>query len=95
MLGSLLASGFYVLLRRLQWKECNPGQDWDRDVEGNTSSSQGRKVLNGDSLLGGNGGGDNQRLEESSGGGGVLDDGTGDSRDGGVGRAGGGRVGRG
>jgi len=29
LLGSLLASGFYVLLKFLRWKECNPGQDWD------------------------------------------------------------------
>jgi len=32
LLGSLLACSFYVLLRYLRWKECNPGQDWD-DVE--------------------------------------------------------------
>ncbi|KAK3290234.1 aquaporin-like protein [Chaetomium fimeti] len=32
LLGSLLACGFYVLLKYLRWKECNPGQDWD-DVE--------------------------------------------------------------
>lgn len=29
LLGSLLACGFYVLLKYLRWKECNPGQDWD------------------------------------------------------------------
>jgi len=31
MLGALLASGFYSLLKYLRWKECNPGQDreWD------------------------------------------------------------------
>ncbi|EJT77720.1 aquaporin [Gaeumannomyces tritici R3-111a-1] len=28
-LGSLLASGFYMLLKFLHWKEVNPGQDWD------------------------------------------------------------------
>lgn len=28
LLGSLLACGFYVLLKYLRWKECNPGQDW-------------------------------------------------------------------
>lgn len=27
LLGSLLACGFYVLLKYLRWKECNPGQD--------------------------------------------------------------------
>ncbi|KAK4035190.1 aquaporin-like protein [Parachaetomium inaequale] len=32
LLGSLLACGFYVLLKYLRWKECNPGHDWD-DVE--------------------------------------------------------------
>ncbi|KAK0726194.1 aquaporin-like protein [Apiosordaria backusii] len=29
VLGSLLASGFYALLKYLRWKECNPGQDVD------------------------------------------------------------------
>ncbi|KAL2157090.1 hypothetical protein VTH06DRAFT_7046 [Thermothelomyces fergusii] len=29
LLGSLLACAFYVLLKYLRWKECNPGQDWD------------------------------------------------------------------
>ncbi|KAK0748942.1 aquaporin-like protein [Schizothecium vesticola] len=35
VLGALLASGFYALLKYLRWKECNPGQDWspDRDVD--------------------------------------------------------------
>ncbi|KAL8382814.1 hypothetical protein RB595_006543 [Gaeumannomyces hyphopodioides] len=28
-LGSLLASGFYMLLKFLHWKDVNPGQDWD------------------------------------------------------------------
>lgn len=28
LLGSLLASGFYAVLKYLRWKECNPGQDW-------------------------------------------------------------------
>ena len=28
LLGSLLACGFYALLKYLRWKECNPGQDW-------------------------------------------------------------------
>ncbi|KAH6855483.1 aquaporin-like protein [Chaetomium sp. MPI-CAGE-AT-0009] len=34
LLGSLLACGFYVLLKYLRWKECNPRQDagWD-DIE--------------------------------------------------------------
>ncbi|KAK4227380.1 putative aquaporin [Podospora fimiseda] len=32
ILGSLLASGFYALLKYLRWKECNPGQDSD-DLE--------------------------------------------------------------
>ena len=32
ILGALLASGFYALLKYLRWKECNPGQDWS-DVE--------------------------------------------------------------
>lgn len=31
-LGALLACGFYVLLKWLRWRECNPGQDWD-DME--------------------------------------------------------------
>ncbi|KAL2138322.1 hypothetical protein VTI28DRAFT_6982 [Corynascus sepedonium] len=29
VLGSLLACGFYVILKYLRWRECNPGQDWD------------------------------------------------------------------
>ncbi|KAK3988408.1 putative aquaporin [Cladorrhinum sp. PSN332] len=29
LLGSLLASGFYALLKYLRWQECNPGQDVD------------------------------------------------------------------
>ncbi|KAK0671714.1 putative aquaporin [Cercophora samala] len=29
IMGSLLASGFYALLKYLRWKECNPGQDVD------------------------------------------------------------------
>ncbi|KLU81931.1 aquaporin [Magnaporthiopsis poae ATCC 64411] len=29
ILGSLVATGFYVLLKFLHWKEVNPGQDWD------------------------------------------------------------------
>lgn len=33
ILGALLASGFYSLLNFLRWKECNPGQDGDIDVE--------------------------------------------------------------
>ncbi|KAK1757989.1 aquaporin-2 [Echria macrotheca] len=32
ILGALLASAFYSLLKYLRWKECNPGQDWD-DIE--------------------------------------------------------------
>jgi hypothetical protein len=28
LLGSLLACGFYVLLKYLRWQDCNPGQDW-------------------------------------------------------------------
>lgn len=32
ILGSLLASGFYAVLKYLRWKECNPGQDSD-DLE--------------------------------------------------------------
>ncbi|KAK1830634.1 aquaporin-like protein [Podospora conica] len=32
ILGALLASGFYALLKYLRWKECNPGQDWS-DIE--------------------------------------------------------------
>jgi aquaporin related protein len=28
VLGSLLACGFYTLLKYLRWRECNPGQDW-------------------------------------------------------------------
>ncbi|KAK4464549.1 putative aquaporin [Cladorrhinum samala] len=32
LLGSLLASGFYAVLKYLRWKECNPGQDSD-DLE--------------------------------------------------------------
>jgi aquaporin related protein len=28
LLGSLLACVFYVMLKYLRWKECNPGQDW-------------------------------------------------------------------
>ncbi|KAK4208019.1 aquaporin-like protein [Rhypophila decipiens] len=31
-LGAILACGFYVLLKWLRWRECNPGQDWD-DIE--------------------------------------------------------------
>ncbi|KAM7200656.1 aquaporin-like protein [Naviculisporaceae sp. PSN 640] len=31
-LGALVACGFYVLLKWLRWRECNPGQDWD-DME--------------------------------------------------------------
>ncbi|KAK0634184.1 aquaporin [Immersiella caudata] len=31
MLGALVASGFYSLLKYLRWKECNPGQDRDWD----------------------------------------------------------------
>lgn len=31
-LGALVACGFYVFLRCLRWRECNPGQDWN-DVE--------------------------------------------------------------
>ncbi|KAK0612505.1 aquaporin-like protein [Bombardia bombarda] len=31
-LGSLLASGFYALLRHLRYEGCNPGQDWN-DLE--------------------------------------------------------------
>ncbi|KAM7198473.1 aquaporin-like protein [Rhypophila sp. PSN 637] len=31
-LGAIVACGFYVLLKWLRWRECNPGQDWD-DVE--------------------------------------------------------------
>ncbi|EGS22578.1 uncharacterized protein CTHT_0010470 [Thermochaetoides thermophila DSM 1495] len=29
ILGSLLACGFYALLKSLRWRECNPGQDWN------------------------------------------------------------------
>lgn len=32
LLGSLVASAFYSLLKYLRWKECNPGQDWN-DIE--------------------------------------------------------------
>ncbi|KAL2129242.1 hypothetical protein VTI74DRAFT_8025 [Chaetomium olivicolor] len=32
VLGSLLACGFYILLKYLRWQECNPGQDCD-DIE--------------------------------------------------------------
>ncbi|KAB5542745.1 aquaporin-2 [Coniochaeta sp. 2T2.1] len=32
LLGALLASGFFVLLRRLRYRECNPGPDWE-DME--------------------------------------------------------------
>ncbi|KAL2121681.1 hypothetical protein VTJ04DRAFT_2136 [Mycothermus thermophilus] len=32
LLGSLLACGFYVLLKYLRWQDCNPGQDWN-DIE--------------------------------------------------------------
>ncbi|KAK3372718.1 aquaporin-like protein [Podospora didyma] len=39
ILGSLLASGFYTLLRYLRWKEVNPGQDWN-DVEKMESEKQ-------------------------------------------------------
>ncbi|KAK4443372.1 putative aquaporin [Podospora aff. communis PSN243] len=31
MLGALVASGFYSVLKYLRWKECNPGQDRDWD----------------------------------------------------------------
>jgi len=31
LLGALLASGFYSVLKYLRWKECNPGQDRDWD----------------------------------------------------------------
>ena len=32
LLGALVASGFYSLLKYLRWRECNPGQDCD-DIE--------------------------------------------------------------
>jgi aquaporin related protein len=32
VLGALLASGFFVVLRRLRYRECNPGPDWE-DME--------------------------------------------------------------
>ncbi|KAK3331468.1 aquaporin-like protein [Apodospora peruviana] len=38
-LGSLLACGFYVLLKYLRWKECNPGQDYDDEEAAQRSSS--------------------------------------------------------
>ncbi|KAK0654770.1 MIP family channel protein [Cercophora newfieldiana] len=31
LLGAVVASGFYSLLKYLRWKECNPGQDRDWD----------------------------------------------------------------
>lgn len=32
LLGSLLASGFFMLLKRMRYRECNPGPDWE-DME--------------------------------------------------------------
>ncbi|GAB1312532.1 Aquaporin-1 [Madurella fahalii] len=43
ILGSLLASGFYTLLRCLHWEQCNPGQDWN-DVE--KLESQKQNIIN-------------------------------------------------
>lgn len=48
ILGALLASGFYALLKYLRWKECNPGQDWSpdhhhhADVEADGGDVEGR-----------------------------------------------------
>jgi len=60
LLGSLLACGFYVLLKYLRWKECNPGQDWndtekrefERHLTGNRSSNVSESPTNG--MLNGN-----------------------------------------
>ena len=32
LMGAVLAAGFFVLLRRLRYRECNPGPDWE-DME--------------------------------------------------------------
>lgn len=32
VLGALLASAFFVLLKKLRYRECNPGPDWE-DME--------------------------------------------------------------
>ncbi|AEO61243.1 aquaporin-like protein [Thermothelomyces thermophilus ATCC 42464] len=39
LLGSLLACAFYVLLKYLRWKECNPSQDWN-EIEKQESERQ-------------------------------------------------------
>jgi len=46
LLGAVVASGFYSLLKHLRWKECNPGQDreWDAgNVENEYMLKQGEK----------------------------------------------------
>ncbi len=40
LLGSLLASGFYGLLKMLRWQECNPNQDWDGMEKGHLEQKQ-------------------------------------------------------
>ncbi|KAK0725936.1 aquaporin-like protein [Lasiosphaeris hirsuta] len=58
LLGSLLASAFYSLLKYLRWRECNPGQDYnelekmesEKMVEhaaGISSSNCGQGILDG------------------------------------------------
>lgn len=41
ILGALLASGFYALLKYLRWKECNPGQDWSPDHHADVEADGG------------------------------------------------------
>ncbi|KAK4183918.1 putative aquaporin [Podospora australis] len=43
ILGSLLASGFYALLKYLRFKECNPGQDSDDEEKARLGSSATEK----------------------------------------------------
>lgn len=31
-LGALLAAGFFIILKKLRYRECNPGPDWE-DME--------------------------------------------------------------
>ncbi|KAK0702966.1 aquaporin-like protein [Lasiosphaeria miniovina] len=47
LLGSLLASAFYTLLKFLRWKEVNPGQDWNdsEKLESERRLAEGRDVV--------------------------------------------------
>ncbi|KAK3364631.1 aquaporin-like protein [Lasiosphaeria hispida] len=57
LLGSLLASAFYSLLKYLRWRECNPGQDYNElekmesekmvDHAAGISSGHGQGILDG------------------------------------------------